>query len=98
MVSERDDASKFELSTVKPSPACDLKIASDSKPIIDSELSVSGRIKSLMVYHAGTCSDMIPVWGKRDAGLNDMVKMASITANFSDELSITTSVALTTDC
>ena len=66
IVNERLAESKFELMTPKPSPACDLKVASDSNPIIDSELRVTGRICSLTVYQAGTCSDMIPVWGSRD--------------------------------
>ena len=65
---------------------------------MESELSVTGRRCSLTVYHAGTCSDMIPVYGRSDDGVNDMVKMASITASFSDELSNTRSDALMTDC
>ena len=85
MVSDRLEASKAVSVTLKPSPACDANVASDSKPSMDSDEYYTGRRCSETVNQEGTWREIRPCWGRRVCGKNDMVRTALITATVSEE-------------
>lgn len=83
--------------TTKPSPAWDEKKASELKPRTESEESYSGKRCDDIVYQDGTCTVILPCWGKIDFGLNSKVRTELVTANSEEELVRVTSFSRITD-